>query len=257
MTPNAAAGVLGVVFLATLAAGPTTFAVATVALSIVLLADLADALAVTGPRPVTLAAAIPGIGLPAVIAVEPGVGWEGVPDFVAGGVLAAFVAVLVFGRRRGVTAALGATALAGVVVGLGASGVLLLRSLPDGVHWVLGVVLLVTVVNGVRTYGAIRAKPVPAGAATVAVALLGAGALVVAAAPPFTLASATGIAAVALLAVAAADLLREAITDAGGAEGDTVATPPARRRPGLFVSAALPVLLAAPAAFALARMAAT
>jgi len=254
MTPNAAAGVLSVVFLATLAAGPTTFAVAMVALSIVLLGDLADALAATGPRPVTLAAALPAIGLPAVIATRPGVGWEGVPDFVAGGVLAAFVAVLVFGRRRDVTAALGATSLAGVVVGLGASGVLLLRSLPYGVHWVLGAVLLVTVVNGVRTYAAVRAKPAPAGAATVAAALLGAGALLVAAGPPFTLASATGIAAVALLAVAAAGLLREAITEAVDAEGDAVGTPTARRRPGVLVAAALPVLLAAPAAYALARM---
>lgn len=256
MSPNAAAGVLGVGFFAALAVGPTAFAVAMVGFSVVLLVDLADALATTGPRPVTLAAAIPGIGLPAAIAIQPGIGWEAVPDFVAGGVLTAFVAVLIFGRRRGVTAALGATALAGVVVGLGASGVLLLRSLPDGVHWIVGVVLLVAVVNSVRGYAAIRAKPIPAGAATVAVALLGAGALLLAAAPPFTLASATGVAAVALLAGASAGLLRESITDDAAAGTEAAAAPAARRQPGVLVSAALPVLVAAPAAYTLARMAA-
>lgn len=258
MTANVAAAVLGVVFLATLAVGPGAFAAAVVGASIVLLIDLADALARTGPRPITVAAAIPGIVLPAAIAVRPGTGWDAVPAFMAAGVLAAFLGALVFGRRRDVTAALGATALVGCVVGLGASGLLLLRSLPQGVHWLLGVVLLVAAVNATRNYTAARVKPLPAGAATVAVALAGAGALLVAAAPPFALASATGVAAVALLGVGAAGLLRDAITVATSRAGlDRFAPEETVRRPaaGVLTATALPVLLAAPAAYALARVA--
>lgn len=257
MTANAAAAVLGAVFLGALALGPTAFAAAVVACSAVLLVDLAAALARTGPRPITIAAAIPAIALPAAIAVRPGIGWNAVPSFVAGGILAAFLAALVFGRRQEVTAALGSTAVVGCVVGLGASGLLLLRALPQGVHWTLGVVLLVAAVNAARNYSAARTKPLYAGAATVAAALIGAGALLVAAAPPFALASATGVAAVALLGVGAASVLRDAVAHdtARLVPGPGLSPAPKGRPTGVLSATALPVLLAAPAAYALARMA--
>ncbi|HVM00622.1 MAG TPA: hypothetical protein VM324_15120 [Egibacteraceae bacterium] len=260
MTNTAAAAVLAAVTLAALAAGALVFAVVVLVVAGVVLADFAAVLSRAGPRPITLAAAVPGVGLPAAIAFQPDNAWTAVPDFVAAGVLAAFAMALAFGRRRGVTAALGGTALAGLAVGLGASGLLLLSGLPEGWRWILGVLLLATAVDAVRQEAATRVKAVPAGAMTVAVALLLAGGLALAADPPFNLSSAAGVAAVALLAAAAAGLLREAVDDAVANARADAATPEAVTRSprlpvGLLTAAATPVLLAAPAAYALARLA--
>lgn len=254
MTTTVAAVLLGVVTIAAAIAGAGPFAVVVVVLAVVLLLDFAGVLSSAGPRPVVLAAAVPGVALPAVVVARPGAGWEVVPDAVAGGVIAAFVMLLVFGRRRDVTGALGATLLVGLVVGLGATGLLLLRALPDGTRWVLGVVLAVAAVDTARQAAATRAQPRAAAAVTVAVALVAGGILLVAANPPFVLASAAGVAAVALLAAAAAGLLREAVDDAVAsvvADGGT-----RRAGEGIVTSVALPVLLAAPSAYALARLAA-
>lgn len=256
--------------------GRLPFAVVVVAAGAVLLADLAGALSAAGTRPVTLAAALPAVGLPAAAAATPGAGWVTLPDVVAVATLGAFVLVLLFGRRRGVTAALGATALAGLVIGLGATGLLLLRELPDGVTWVLGVLAVVVVVDVVRGVSAERAEPLRAAVLTVGAALVGAGILSVAANPPFGLFTAAGTAAVALLAAAAADLLREGLADAVAAaradaaaagvdrSGGGTARPGRRARnrarndaaaPGALTAAVLPVLLAAPVAYPLVRLA--
>lgn len=255
MTSAAVAGLLGVATLAALVAGRVPFAVVVVVLSVGLLADFSGLLARAGPRPVTLAAAVPGIGLPAAVAVRPETGWTAVPDFAAAGVLAAFVIVLVFGRRRDVTAALGGSALAGLVVGLGATGLLLLRALPDGFRWVLGVLAVVAAVDVARQSAASRMRAPAAGAATVAAALVASGLLAAVADPPFSLATAAGVAAVALLAVAAAVVLHEAVDDAVANATVDATRPRPSRRGGVLVFAALPALLAAPAAYAIARVA--
>lgn len=253
-TPVAAAVVL--VTVAAAAAGRLPFALVVLALATVALVDFTTVLASAGPRPVVLAAAVPGVVLPAAVHVRPAWGWTTVPDVVAGGVLIAFVAVLVFGRRRDVTVALGATALAGLVIGLGATGLLLLRSLPQGSRWVLGLLVVVAAVQTARRAGATRLPPRAVAAWTVVAALLAGGALVVVVAPPFTFSLASGMAAVALLAVAAAGLLGEAVDDAIASATIDRGNRPPPAGAGVLTVAALPMLLAAPAAYAFARVAA-
>lgn len=265
-------GLLGAATAAALAAGHVVFGVAVVSLAALVLADLAARLSRPGPRPITLAAAVPGVALPATIALRPETGWTAVPDFAVGGVLAAFLVALVFGRRRNVTAALGRTLLCGLVVGLGAAGLLLLVTLPDGFRWTLAAVVVLTVVEAVRQAATARASPAAAGAGTVLVALVAAGVLTVAV-PPFTLASAAAFAAVALVAGATAGLLREALEDVQRPAGDpgtardprghaAVGTPAPETPPagwlhaGVLTDAALPLLLGSPVAYAFARLAA-
>lgn len=236
-----------------LVAGPRPFAILVVILAALLLVDLSSVLGSAGPRPVVPAAAVPAVGLPALVALRPEQGWTATPDLVAGGVLAAFLAMLVFGRRHDVTDVLGATALAGLVVGLGAGGLLLLRSLPDGFRWVLGVVLVVVVVEVARQVATARMEATPAAGATVAAAFVTGGLLLAAGDPPFTLASTAGVTAVALVATAAAGLVREALDDALAAwTADGGSGLP--QGAGVLTTVALPVLLAAPAAYALARL---
>ncbi|MEX2622036.1 MAG: hypothetical protein WD250_17635 [Egibacteraceae bacterium] len=245
--------VTGLAAVIALVAGPRPFAVVVVVLAVLLLVDLSSVLGSAGPRPVVLAAAIPAVGLPALVALRPEQGWTATPDLVAGGVLATFLAMLAFGRRHDVTDVLGATALAGLVVGLGAGGLLLLRSLPDGFRWVLGVVLAVVVVEVARQVATARMDATAGAGATVAAAFVTGGLLLTVGAPPFTLTSTAGVTAVALVATAAAGLVREALDDALAAwRADGGAGLP--RGAGVLTTVALPVLLAAPAAYALARL---
>lgn len=143
MTKVVVSALLGVLALAGLLLGASWFAGVVVALAAATLVDLGGLLARAGVRPVLLAAAVPAVGLPVAIAVEPEAGWERLPAFVTVGFLTAVVLVLVFGRRRHVTAGLGATMVSALVVGLGAASLLLLAALPDGVRWVVGVGVVV------------------------------------------------------------------------------------------------------------------
>jgi hypothetical protein len=122
--------------------GAVAFAVVTIALAGLVLLDLSGALAQAGARPVVLAAAVPGLALPIVVAATDLDGWTSIADYFALMLLLAFALVIVFGRREGVTAAVGATALTALVAGLGGVGLLLLRALPDGFRWVAGVAVL-------------------------------------------------------------------------------------------------------------------
>jgi hypothetical protein len=122
--------------------GAVPFAVATIVLAGLVLLDLSGALAKAGARPVVLAAAVPGLVLPIVVAATDLDGWTAIADYFALMLLLAFGLIIVFGRREGVTAAVGATALTALVAGLGAVGLLLLRELPDGFRWVAGVAAL-------------------------------------------------------------------------------------------------------------------
>jgi hypothetical protein len=128
---------------AALIAGHTPFAVAVVLVGLAGLVDLSDLLARASRRPILPAALVPALGLPLVVLRGPDVGWEQFSGFVAGGFLVAFVALLLFGRRREVTATLGATMVAGLVAGLGGASLLLLHALPEGFRWVLGLLALV------------------------------------------------------------------------------------------------------------------
>lgn len=255
VTTVGVAAVAGLATVVALVAGPQPFAVVVVVFATLLLVDLSSVLGAAGPRPVVLAAAVPGVGLPVLVALRPDQGWTATPGLVAGGLLATFLVVLVFGRRHDVTDVLGATMLGGLVVGLGTGGLLLLRSLPDGFPWTLGVVAVVVTVEVVRQVATARMESTLAAGATVAAAFLTGGVLLTVADPPFTLAATAGVTAVALLATATAGLVRESLDDALAA---TAADRGTRLPPGagVLTTVALPVLLAAPAAYAIARLAA-
>lgn len=130
---------LALVGVGALAAGPAAFAVVVLAGAVAVLVDLSLLLAGAGARPVIPVALIPGLVLPAMVAadvaVDPAAGWDRIPGAFAVAVIVAFVLVLAFGRRDGAVAGLAATATVSLLVGLGATSLLLLRGLPDGRVW--------------------------------------------------------------------------------------------------------------------------
>lgn len=252
-----ASGVLGVAVLAALLAGPGFFGAVVLAVAVLLVLDLSGVLARSGSRPVVLAALVPGAGMPAAVAFRPGVGWDEIPVFFAVTLGLVFLLVLVFGRRQGVTAGVGATFVVALVVGLGSTGFLLLLELADGFRWVLGLLALVAAADAGAPLGQ-RALRGRAGGLEAAARPLGSLVAVVLAAavvawtldPPFTPLAAALIGGVALVAaVGGEDLGRSLAIEAG--------TVGRRRRRllghGLVVGAAGTVLLAAPAAYVLAR----
>jgi CDP-diglyceride synthetase len=143
---------LAIVGFGALVAGPTAFTILVIALAVVVLVDLAVLLGRAGARPVLPAAVVPGVVLPAMVATDvvgdPAAGWDRIPGAFAVALLLGFALVLVFGRRAGAVLGLAGTAVASLLVGLGASGVILLRGLPDGFAWVLALLLLVAAADG-------------------------------------------------------------------------------------------------------------
>jgi molybdopterin converting factor small subunit len=132
------AAMLVVAFLGGLLAGPVSFAAVVIVLAALVLLDTCSVLAAAAARPVLPAALVPAVALPVSLAFDSDGGWQRMPAYVAVAVIGAFTLVLLTGRRRGVSAGLGATMLAGLLVGLGSAGVLLLRALPKGEAWTVG-----------------------------------------------------------------------------------------------------------------------
>lgn len=139
--------IIGVVLVgatfAALLSGATALATVVVVVAAVVLVDFCLLLAGARARPALLVAVLAGVALPIVVAFDPDQGWARLPFAFAASLLLGFMLLLVFGRRRGVVAGLGATMLAALVVGLGASSIVLLRALPDGFRWVLALLVLV------------------------------------------------------------------------------------------------------------------
>jgi CDP-diglyceride synthetase len=138
---------LTVIALGALLLGPALFSVLVLALAVVMLVDLSVLLSAAGSRPVLPVALVPGLVLPAMVAADvtgsTGAGWDRIPGAFAVAFLLGFVLVLVFGRREGSVMGLGATAFVSLLVGLGASSLILLRGLPHGFRWVLALGALV------------------------------------------------------------------------------------------------------------------
>lgn len=234
---------------AALVAGPGAFTALVVAAAVAVLLDLSGLLSRSSGRPVLLAALLPAAVLPLVAAADPALAWQRVPAFVATMLVGGFGLVLLSGRRAGVTAGLAATCLAGLLVGLGATSLLLLRALPDGFRWALALLSLVAV-------------PAAAGAAVrllcgehgavLGIRVLSAGvvggALVGSLDPPIAPIAGAALTAVGLLALIGAELLGESLL--AGAQGRGARPGPGR---GLLLDAAGGWLLAAPGAYLLAR----
>jgi hypothetical protein len=269
MTKIVVSVALAVLLLGGLLAGAGWFAAAVVAVAAATLVDLGGLFARAGARPVLVAAAIPAVGLPVAVALDPETAWDRLPAFVAAGFLAAVLLVLVFGRRRTVTAGLGATMAVALLVGLGAACLLLLLALPDGLRWVLGVGVVVAAADvsaavPLRVLDDRRARadafgdppdsagwllgllPLVAVAAAVALVTLALD-------PPLALRSAALLGLVALVAaVGGAQVHRSLAAEAGVALVDDRV----RLGGGLVFSVVDAALLAAPAAYVLARSAA-
>ncbi len=247
------AAAVAVLVAVTLPAGGRVFGLAVVAGAAASLLDVAALLGRGGRRPVVAAATLSAVVLPATAVADPAGGWERVPGYVAATLLGSFALVLLFGRRRRVTAGLGATSLAGLLVGLGAVSLILLRALEDGFRWTVAALLLAAVPAAAAslTRRLPRLAGVSPAAAGVVLAALAAAALGATLDPPLTavrtlallaVAVAAGLAAAALVSV----LRGEDVPEPRGATG-------APGSPGAVLSVTGGVLLAAPGAYLLAR----
>lgn len=285
MVSVVAAGVLGLAAVAALLVGPAALAVLVVAVGAVALIDLSSVLARSGARPVLPAALVPGVAMPLLIALEvagepagagrlaeDAWGWDRAPEMFAVALILGFALVLVFGRRSGATAGVGATMTASLVVGLGTSSLLLLRALPDGFRWTAALLALVLAADVATPLSALlRSANVrnrdyaygyeeftgfaegngrrPAGvtAMIVAVVLVGAGAYALLA-PPIGALAAALMAMIALFAAVTGAHLSWALTaEAGTSENERF-----RLGDGLVFGLVDTVLIAAPAAYVLA-----
>lgn len=249
--------------------GQLAFVVFVVALAAVALVDLCALLGAGGARPVLPVAAIPGVVLPVLIAVDldPVTGWERLPGVFAVTVLVGFALVLAT-RRAAPLNVLGATFAAGLMVGLGASGLLLVRALPDGFRWVGAFGLLAVVADNagpltrrVSSRGisgeadltvddpATEAPLDSVVATLVAVAVAGAGAFV-AIGPPLTPWSTAMIGLVAAVAALGGAYLQRTLEAEAGLHPDH---PPARLGGGVVFGVVDALFLGAPAVYVLAR----
>ena len=148
---------MGALLLVAVAAffGGRLFLVAVLLLAGLALLEMSRELAAAGPRPVVIAAAVAGLGTPVWASLRPDDGLAALPALVVSMVLLAFCLMMVSGRRHA-TAALAATMLCGLLVGLGA-GALVLLGLQNGWQWVAGVVATVAVVEVAGALG----RPLP------------------------------------------------------------------------------------------------
>lgn len=141
-----ASAVLALVCLVALIAGRGVFAGVIMVVAAATLIDLNGILARAQARPVVPAAALAAVGAPVVVLVsEPGRGWPRLPAVMAASMLAAFLFVLIFGRRSGAVRGVAATLAVGATAGLAAASLLLLHDLPEGFRLVLGLGALVLI----------------------------------------------------------------------------------------------------------------
>jgi hypothetical protein len=265
-----AGALLACVALAALLGGASVLAVVVIAVAAVTLVDASLLLARAGARPVLAVAAIPGVLLPVVVAFDPARGWARIPAAFVAALLLGCTLLLVFGRRRGVVAGLGATALVSLVVGLGAASIVLLRALPDGFRWILALLVLVLVADlaaplvamvrrrrGDRDAAAdpheqVLAMPLDAVLPGILVVAVAAAALGLLLDPPLTWPTIALLAVVSLIAALGGSYLQRALSVEAGVG------PSSRRRgfkPGVFTGLVDALLLAAPAAYVIARSA--
>lgn len=244
--PALAAG-LAAVLAAGLVVGSTAFGAAVALAALVLGVEACTLLAGAGPRPIVPAALLLAAGLPAAaVARPPTIGWTALPLVVALGVVSAFVLGIAF-RRRGLVTVVGATMTAGLLVGLGSGGLVLLHLAPEGLRWVVGAVACIVAIDAARAL-ATRFAPSARHARLAAPVAGGAVAVISSAvlATALTQAAGVAVAAVALGAVAAGHGLRGVLTVDAARE----------RRVAEVTRWATPLLLAAPLLALLARFAA-
>ena len=231
--------------LLTLGAGGRVFGWAVVVAAAIALWQLSEALDATGPRPILAAAAVAGVGTPLRLVLDRRVGLDVIPTMVAAMLLTAFVLVMVTGRRHDVARIVAATAVSGLMVGLGGGGLVLLRSSTAGVRWTLGLLLLVVAPEAVAV-AARRLKTLSTTAAEasrfITAGAVGGG-LIAAAGRPLTPLVTAGMVAVSLGTMYAAALLHRVLLAESAA---------ADRATSSALRPVVAVLLAGPVVFLLA-----
>jgi hypothetical protein len=245
MTPTTIAAGLALLAVAvTLPAGGRWFGLAVVFAAAVALLCFIGAFDATGPRPVLIAAAVAGVGVPVRLVVEPDAGLNAVPALVSAMLLTAFVVLVVSRRRREVTTVLALTMAGALIVGLGAGSLILLRGLQYGFRWALAALLLPLAMEAAALLGRrLRPdEPSAAPAARVVAAAAAAGGLFAAANPPMTPVATGGLTALCGAAAYAGTMLERAVAS------ETPAADPAGTGLRWFAG----VLLATPAGYLLA-----
>lgn len=246
MMPSLAPSLVAVVLLfASVARGGRPFAFAVLVAAAVALLQFSTALDATGPRPIVVAAAVAGIGVPLRLLLDPPARLDIVPPLVAGMVLAAFVLSMISGRRADIGRALSATFVAGLLVALGGAGLVLLRDSRAGLRWTLALLLLILIPEAAAFVAArVQTMSLPAreGVRFVAAAAVGGGLLAVSG-RPLTPAVTVGMVAICLAAMYAAALLHRVVR-AESAASDHAA--------GLALRPTAALLLASPLVFLLA-----
>ena len=225
--------------------GGRPFAFAVLVAAAVALLHISAALDATGPRPIVAAAAVAGLGLPLRLLIDPSLRLETLPGFIAAMVLLAFVAAMIAGRRSDIARAISATFLCGLLVALGAGGLLLLREFRAGLRWTVALLLLILVPEA-AAFVALRARGMSLTAREavrfVAAAAVG-GALLALAGRPLTAGVTAALVAVCLAAMYAGALMHRVVR-AESAAADQAA--------GLALRPTVALLLAAPLVFLLA-----
>lgn len=260
----AAAGLLA------LLAGRGAFTAVIMLVALAALMDLNGILARAQARPVVPAAALAALGAPVVVLLsEPGRGWPRLPAVMAAGLLAAFLLVLLFGRRSGVVRGVGSTLAVGATSGLGAASLLLLHDLPQGFRlvWGLGALVLIAETATPAFRAAHRlsgrgsqqrlwsdeddepADPIALPAVVGGVAVVAVG-LTVFAAPPFSPLFAAALAVVAFIAAVGGRHLSTGLALETGTNRDPDSL---TLGDGLLLSATVAIGLAAPVAYVVAR----
>lgn len=141
--------------------GGRIFLVAVLVLAAVALLELVGELDRLGPRPVVVAAAVGALGTPLRVSLTSENALGGMSALLVTMVLLTFVLLIATGRRVDVTAALGATLLCGLLVGLGGGALVLLERPPAGWPWIVALLVVAAVAEAVlRT----RPRPMPASA---------------------------------------------------------------------------------------------
>lgn len=261
---------IAAVGVAALLVGARALAGVVVVVAALALVDASLLLGRAGARPVLLAALLPGLVLPVVAAMDPAEGWARAPVTFAGALVLGFALLIVFGRRRGAVAGLGATMAVSLLVGLGAASLVLLRALPDGFRWVVALAVLVLAADGAGPLLALTRRgsagvgagedpaeqdlAVPLDAVLpglLAVVVLG-GLVLYVLAPPLTWMVVALLGAVALIAALGGDYLQRALTLEAGVR---VGTGSVRLGRGGIFALVDAILIAAPAAYVVARSA--
>lgn len=232
--------------LATVPGGGTAFAVAVVIFALYALGYGALVLGHSGQRPLLPAAAIAGVGLPVAAAWWPSSGWEMVPGAVAAMVLGAFAVTILSRRRRGVASAIGVTLALGLLVGVGSSGLLLLRSAPRGFRWTVTALVLVLAPHAAGAVARRGLRPGDAEAVRVITAGAVAGGVLAFVGPPLTPPVVAVLAVLALGASYAAAVFGQVLVAMAAAA-------PGQAGLGWTIDWLAAVLLAAPMHYLVAR----